>query len=75
MEPGQPGCGTWSKGRSAEVLRRWLVTRDQSFLARVTVGAMDGSAGYHTATTEQLRKATMGRDPRLLRHRGVQRAG
>ncbi|MGD7003918.1 transposase, partial [Corynebacterium halotolerans] len=44
-------------GRSAEVLRRWLAARDQSFRARVKVVAMDGFTGYHTATTEQLPKA------------------
>ena len=50
-------------GRSAEVLRRWLAARDQSFRARVKVVAMDGFTGYHTATTEQLPKARKVMDP------------
>ncbi|WJY71762.1 Transposase [Corynebacterium auriscanis] len=50
-------------GRSAEVLRRWLAAREKSFRDRVKVVAMDGFAGYHTATGEQLPKARKVMDP------------
>ena len=50
-------------GRSAEVLRRWLASREKSFRDRVKVVAMDGFAGHHTATTEQLPKARKVMDP------------
>ena len=50
-------------GRSAEVLRRWLAAREKSFRDRVKVVSMDGFAGYHTATTEQLPKARKVMDP------------
>lgn len=50
-------------GRSAEVLRRWLAAREKSFRDRVKVVAMDGFAGYHTATTEQLPTARKVMDP------------
>ncbi len=50
-------------GRSAEVLRRWLAAREKSFRDRVKVVSMDGFAGYHTATGEQLPQAKKVMDP------------
>ena len=48
-------------------LRRWLAAREKSFRDRVKVVSMDGFAGYHTATTEQLPKARKVKDRQTVR--------
>ena len=50
-------------GRSAEVLTTWLNARDANFRSRVQVVAMDGFAGYRTATAEALPTARAVMDP------------
>ena len=50
-------------GRSAEVLKGWLNAREANFRSRVTVVAMDGFAGYRTATADALPAARAVMDP------------
>ncbi|MBS9536272.1 ISL3 family transposase [Mycobacterium sp. M1] len=50
-------------GRSAEVLKDWLKARDANFRSRVKVVAMDGFAGYRTATADALPAARAVMDP------------
>lgn len=50
-------------GRSAEVLKGWLNAKDANFRSRVKVVAMDGFAGYRTATADVLPAARAVMDP------------
>lgn len=50
-------------GRSAAVLTDWLGAKDPNFRSRVKVMAMDGFAGYHTATADALPAARAVMDP------------
>lgn len=50
-------------GRSAEVLKDWLKDRTANFRSRVQVVAMDGFAGYRTATADELPTARAVMDP------------
>ncbi|AGP63469.1 putative transposase [Mycobacterium intracellulare subsp. yongonense 05-1390] len=50
-------------GRSAEVLKTWLNAKDANFRSRVKVVAMDGFAGYRTATADALPAARAVMDP------------
>ncbi|UQE75729.1 ISL3 family transposase [Gordonia sp. PP30] len=50
-------------GRSAQVLKDWMNTRDQRFRDRITVVAMDGFTGYKTATSQELPAARVVMDP------------
>lgn len=49
--------------RSAAVLTDWLGAKDPNFRSRVKVMAMDGFAGYHTATADALPAARAVMDP------------
>ncbi|MDF3313761.1 ISL3 family transposase, partial [Rhodococcus sp. T2V] len=50
-------------GRSKAALAQWLGKRDNNFRSRVQVVAMDGFAGYRTATAEALPAARAVMDP------------
>lgn len=50
-------------GRSAAVFRSWLDAKDANFRSRVKVVAMDGFAGYRTATADALPGARAVMDP------------
>ncbi|GAA4817295.1 ISL3 family transposase [Tomitella cavernea] len=50
-------------GRSKQVLKDWMNSRGQRFRDRITVVAMDGFAGYRTATGEELPRARIVMDP------------
>jgi len=50
-------------GRSATVLKDWLNAQDANFRSRVKVVAMDGFAGYRTATADALPAARAVMDP------------
>ena len=50
-------------GRSAKVLTQWLQQRTQAFRDRIEVVTMDGFAGYHTATRQNLPEAMPVMDP------------
>ncbi len=50
-------------GRSAEILHGWLEAGDPNFRSRVKVVAMDGFAGYHTATADALPTSRAVMDP------------
>src|SRR5690606_15292396 len=50
-------------GRSVAVLTDWLGAKDPNFRSRVKVMAMDGFAGYHTATADALPAARAVMDP------------
>ena len=50
-------------GRSAAVFKGWLADKDPNFRSRVQVVAMDGFAGYHTATADALPGARAVMDP------------
>lgn len=50
-------------GRSAAVLKGWLNAQDVNFRSRVKVVAMDGFAGYRTATVDALPAARAVMDP------------
>ncbi|WP_182360007.1 ISL3 family transposase [Tomitella gaofuii] len=50
-------------GRSKKVLQDWMISRGQAFRDRITVVAMDGFAGYRTATGEELPRARIVMDP------------
>jgi transposase len=50
-------------GRSKAALAEWLGKRDANFRSRVRVVAMDGFAGYRTATAEALPAARAVMDP------------
>ena len=50
-------------GRSADALSSWLAKRDENFRSRVKVVAMDGFAGYRTATAAELPAARAVMDP------------
>ncbi|MEB3065659.1 ISL3 family transposase [[Mycobacterium] zoologicum] len=58
-------------GRSAAVLKTWLADRDANFRSRVKVVAMDGFAGYRTATAEALPAAQAVMDPFHVVHRAA----
>jgi transposase len=50
-------------GRSKQAFKTWLAGRPQSFRDGLEVVAMDGFAGFKTATTEELPEATAVMDP------------
>ena len=50
-------------GRSAAVLKAWIDKQDANFRSRVKVVAMDGFAGYRTATADALPAARAVMDP------------
>ena len=51
------------EGRSKKAFKDWLPDRDQAWRDRVEVVAMDGFAGFKTATTEELPDAVTVMDP------------
>ena len=51
------------EGRSKQAFTQWLGARDKSWRDAVEVVAMDGFAGFKTATAEQLPDATAVMDP------------
>ncbi len=51
------------EGRSKQAFKTWLAERDESWRQRIEVVAMDGFAGFKTATTEELPDATPVMDP------------
>ena len=52
-----------AEGRSKAVLKQWLAARPQAWRDRIEVVAMDGFAGFKTATAEELPKAVTVMDP------------
>jgi len=51
------------EGRSKQAFKTWLADREERWRAGVEVVAMDGFAGFKTATTEELPDATAVMDP------------
>ncbi|GAA3883774.1 hypothetical protein GCM10022275_34450 [Tessaracoccus defluvii] len=51
------------EGRSKSTFKTWLAARPEAWRAGVEVVAMDGFAGFKTATTEELPDATTVMDP------------
>jgi len=51
------------EGRSKHVFKTWLASRPEQWRSAVEVVAMDGLAGFKTATTEELPDATAVMDP------------
>jgi transposase len=51
------------EGRSKKAFKDWLADRDQAWRDRIEVVAMDGFAGFKTATTEELPDAVSVMDP------------
>ena len=51
------------EGRSKQAFKAWLAARDQAWRDQVEVVAMDGFAGFKTATTEELPDAVAVMDP------------
>ena len=51
------------EGRSKQAFKTWLAARFEAWLAGVEVVAMDGFAGFKTATTEELPDAVTVMDP------------
>ena len=51
------------EGRSKQAFKTWLADRDQAWRDGVEVVAMDGFAGFKTATTEELPDAVTVMDP------------
>lgn len=57
------------EGRSKAAFKQWLAERPDTWREQVEVVAMDGFAGFKSATSEELPKATAVMDPFGWGHR------